>query len=161
MRPTFRKLLFTAILLTILLHEPTFKLVIAILVNVHIFARIAFDASRNFANAYFPAAASWAVNTLHDAQVFFLVHFQKLVSMLKPTLQFVTVKIVGWATTWLRENPRWLCEVNAWISGVGKGMAAKASRDGNDEVLEEWLVAGEEVANFCAGVRGDVGLIHG
>jgi hypothetical protein len=153
MPPTFRKLIFTALILTALLHEPTLRLLIDILINAHIFARIAYDVLRNFINAHFPVVAAWVIATFYDALAFLTTQIERLLSVLEPLTRIVEAKMMRWATIWLSESPRWLCEVNQWTVIVAEGIAWKVGGDEGGEVLEGWLVAGEEVARYCAGVR--------
>jgi hypothetical protein len=94
---TLRKLIFTALILTALLHEPTFKLFINILVNVHIFARKAFDVLREFIDAPFSAIASWAISTFHDARIFFVTQIERPLSVIEPVTRLMGAKMVEWA----------------------------------------------------------------
>jgi hypothetical protein len=125
MPPTFRKLIFTALILTALLHEPTLRLLIDILINAHIFARIAYDVLRNFINAHFPVVAAWVIATFYDALAFLTTQIERLLSVLEPLTRIVEAKMMRWATIWLSESPRWLCEVNQWTVIVAEGIGIR------------------------------------
>jgi hypothetical protein len=92
---------------------------------------------------------------VRDTLTFLATQIERLLSVLEPPKCLAEVKLVGWATLWLKESPRWLCDVNTWIVRVAEDMAWKIGKEEGREVLEGWLVAGEEVARFCAGVKGE------
>ncbi|KAH7069810.1 hypothetical protein BKA63DRAFT_494016 [Paraphoma chrysanthemicola] len=54
-----RKMLFIAIILTILVHEPAFQVTINILINVHVAASMGFDEIHRAVVTHFPIAATW------------------------------------------------------------------------------------------------------
>ncbi|KAF1828546.1 hypothetical protein BDW02DRAFT_603330 [Decorospora gaudefroyi] len=153
MPPTLQKVIITALALSILVHQPTFERLINILVNTHIFLRIAFSIARSFIEVHFPTLATWAVATFHDVRAYLMSQYRLAFETLAPMLHHAMMKMVELATTWLRKSPIWLCETNRWVLGAGERMErtiGSGERDG--EILENWLRAGEYVARFCARV---------
>ena len=67
---TFRKITLFALLIAILLHEPTFKLFVNLLVNAHIFSRITLEIISTLVCAHFPEVASFTTAAFHELRAF-------------------------------------------------------------------------------------------
>jgi len=153
MRRTFRKFLLVTLILTVLLHEPTFKFTLNALINAHVFCRLVFNASRDFTIEHFPAFANWILdvfNVLHD---YVALRYAEFVRAIEPMLQWVAGHVLRRTMAWLEKSPAYLCEVNEWIAGVGENVVQK-SVGKNATIIEQWHGTTADVQSFCAALSG-------
>lgn len=153
MRRTFRKLALTTLVIAALLHEPTLRACINLLVTLHIVLRIGFDILRNNIATWFPTFAAWVVVAFHQIQDFVYEQLGRAMLALSPLIERIAIAGLSASTVWLRESPRYLCEVNEWLMTMGEAMASKLANEGLDNVLEQLLLSGEQVVRLCAFVR--------
>ena len=151
---TFRKIILFALLTAILLHEPTFKLFVNLLVNAHIFSRITLDTICTLVDAHFPTVASVTTAMFHDLRAFVSQRYEWVISRLASLGHDGLVHLASWTVIWLTESPNWLCEMNEFIVASGEGAMWRLQGDDDGKTMESWLLAAETVAGFCVGVRG-------
>ena len=65
------------------------------------------------------------------------------------------VHLASWTTTWLKESPRWLCEMNEFIVATGEGAMWRLQGDDDGETMGEWLLAAERLTESCARVLSE------
>ena len=118
---TFRKIILFVLLIAILLHEPTFKLFVNLLVNAHIFSRITLDTICTLVDAHFPTVATVTTAMFHDLQAFVSQRYEWAMSGLASLGHDGLVHLAIWTAVWLNESPRWLCEMNKFIIATGEG----------------------------------------
>ena len=152
---TFRKIILFALLIAVLLHEPTFKLFVNLLVNAHIFSRITFDIIYTLVCAHFPEVASFTTAAFHELCTFVLQRCEWVTSGLASLGHSGLEYLASWTITWLKESPRWLCEMNEFIVAIGEGALWRLHEDDDGKTMEGWLLAAEAVVDFCAGVRSE------
>jgi len=154
MAGTFQKIIHFALLISILLHEPTFKLFVNLLVNVHIFSRITLDIICTLLHAHFPQVASFTTATFHELRAFVSQRYEWALSGLASLGHYGLKYLASWTITWLKESPQWLCEMIEFIVAIGDGALWRLQGD-NGQVTGEWLFATEAVVDFCAGVQSE------
>jgi len=152
---TFRNTILFALLTAILLHEPTFKLFVNLLANAHIFSRITLDIICTLLHAHFPQVASFTVATFRDLRAFVSQRYEWVMSGLASLGYHVLVHLAGWTITWLKESPRWLCEMNEFIVATGEGVMWRVQGDGDGKAMEGWLLTAERLTEYCARVRSE------
>jgi len=151
---TFRKIILFVLLIAILLHEPTFKLFVNLLVNAHIFSRITLDTICTLVHTHFPEVASFTTATFHELRAFVSQRYEWALSGLASLGHYGLKYLASWTAIWMNESPRWLCEMNEFIVAIGEG-AMWRLQGNNGQATEEWLLATEAVVDFCAGVRSE------
>jgi len=150
---TFRKIILFALLIAILLHEPTFKLFVNLLVNAHIFSRITLDIICDLVDAHFPTVASLTTAMFHDLRAFVSQRYEWVMSGLASLGHSGLKYLASWTITWLKESPRWLCEMNEFIVAIGEGALWRLQGDGDGKMMEGWIHAAERLTDLCVGVR--------
>lgn len=146
-RHTFRKLLLTIAMLTVLLHGPSFKALINILVTTHILLHIAFDRLQSLAAQHFPSFTVWL-------RAYIAARYKELSAALTPVFHHIVRWTTLQATAFISESPRMLCAVNAWIVDFGGWMVQGVPGELGLSLAREWRVAGEDAVRFCEMVRG-------
>lgn len=79
---------------------------------------------------------------------------ERTVLAMAPLTQRIMITLLKAATGWLRESPRYLCEVNDWLVKTGEGLALAVVDENSGDAIEQWFLSGKGVASFCALVRG-------
>lgn len=150
---TIRNIILCALLIATLFYEPTFKLFLNLLINFHIFSRITFVIARTLVHAHFPKFASFTTAMFYELRTFVSQQYAWATSRLATLGHVGLVRLVNWTIIWLKESPRWLCEMNEFIVDIGEGAVWKLQGDDGGKTMEDWVLAAETAAEFCAGVR--------
>ena len=154
-RKLWNLFIFTLIL-TILLHEPTFNFALSAIINLHIFMRIALETTRHIVATHFPAFAAWIMHAYHQVYVSVITLYGRTVSAAMPTLRWMAGYLVRYAAYWIVDSPRCLCDVNLWIANFGDRIIEIFK----GEVLgagKLWPQATKAAADFCGLVREQMG----
>jgi len=152
---TFRKIILFVLLIAILLHEPTFKLFVNLLVNAHTFSRITLDTICTLVDAHFPTVASVTTAMFHDLRAFVSQGYEWVMSGLASLGHDGLVHLASWTAIWLNESPRWLCEMDEFIVATGEGAVWRLQGDDDGKMMEEWLLAAQRLTEFCARERSE------
>ncbi|KAF1962707.1 hypothetical protein CC80DRAFT_530652 [Byssothecium circinans] len=146
-----RKIIAYAFILAIFLHEPTFRCLVNILIGLHIVLRVAFDLFVRLITYSFPTIEASTLALL-----------ERICQYIAPVMRVALTHTTDWGAVWVRESPRYLCEANSVLVGLGESMTRGIVEvdgviygSGRDD-LETWKAAGEEVARFCGGAVGAV-----
>ncbi len=145
MRLNLRALIKTTILLILVLHSPSLRLFIDILVNAHIILHLVLSWLCSVITAYLPSI----VDITKDAYSF----IQPYVTLAKSTMIYILhhtgALTISTLTTWITESPRYLCMVNRWLVEVGEGVVEWALSEEVGQVAKGWTLAKQEVARYC------------
>jgi hypothetical protein len=150
----FRKFILFTLLISVLLHEPTFKLFVNLLVNIHTFSRITFEIICTLVATHIPAVAFVTSAMFHELQASISQRCEWAISGMALLGHTGLLYLMTWTTVWLQESPLWLCELNELIIHTEEGGAWRLQDEADDgKRMEKWFMAVRTVAKLCEGVR--------
>jgi hypothetical protein len=139
-------LLIVGLIVTALLHEPTFEMVLHGLINLHIFARVAFNTAQRF------VAKHEVYQQTHD---FISAQYYYLWSAVTPALRTIATYLMRYAASWILGSPRYLCNINTSIAQLGDTLV-NLLIDDNNMVGGQWSEATKSAGRFCVIFREHV-----
>jgi hypothetical protein len=149
LRRTLRKMLFMALILTILLYEPAFRATISILVNLHIFARMGYDLTQYTVRTHFPTIATWvsaAWLSLHGLLISTIQYAKRVTATLVPQ---VATFVASCILVWLRESPRMLCTLNSWLFNLAEYLLTVSKAEDFLSMSDSWKAVEEGTTKLC------------
>jgi hypothetical protein len=132
-----RNIFIVALILTILLHEPSFSLALNILIKSHIILRMVLDHARYQIASHFPVVAEF-IKTQYG-------HISRAVG---PSLRSVASYVAGYVMIWMHQSPSYLCTLNTWISEAGSRTLEGFSKS-NSALGIQWTNTADKVADMC------------
>jgi hypothetical protein len=149
LRRTLRKMLFMALILTILLYEPAFRATISILVNLHIFARMGYDLTQYTVRTHFPTFATWVSAAWLSLHALLISTIQYAKRVTAPLVLRVATFIASWILVWLRESPRMLCTLNTWLLNLAEYLLTAPKAEDFLSMSDSWKAVEEGTTKLC------------
>ncbi|KAH7074183.1 hypothetical protein FB567DRAFT_597340 [Paraphoma chrysanthemicola] len=149
LRQRVRKLLFISIILTVLVHEPFFRTTINILINLHVAARMAFEAIHNAAVDQFPVAATWILGVWSSLHIAMTTLIHEIYQFLGPISSTIARTVLEWIKSWLRKSPLMLCSLNKWLLDLAEYLAKVIDVTEVVDASKTLMEAGACVALLC------------